>query len=81
MNKPTDHLLKIADTPTDDDQLSPPAGGEGVGAADSAPKPQPKTQVTRRSAQRLTPTEMDLEIDRVRLCNGRPTLARDTCSD
>jgi hypothetical protein len=72
MNQPDKPSLKIADTPTEEDAAMP------------ATKPcQPskskrKDHRKRGLVQRLTPEEMDAEIDRVSLGNGRPILARGT---
>jgi hypothetical protein len=79
MNKPTDYILKIADTPTDDDvpgaaAAPPPAATKSDGTS----RPQRKRRGRPRNVQRLTPEEMDREIDRVHRSNGGPTLARDT---
>jgi hypothetical protein len=79
MNKPTHHILKIAETPTDDDV---PAA---AGTTPAVPKKSGGTSRTQRkrrgrlgSVQRLTPEAMAEEIDRVHHLNGRPTLARGT---
>jgi hypothetical protein len=91
MDSQPKHKLKIADTPTDEEaaeigspedcSLAPPALPESKSSQQSlwAEDDQPESQPGR--TQRLSPKEMDKEIDRVNRLNGRPTLAKDTCRD
>jgi hypothetical protein len=79
MNKQTDYILKIADTPTDDDVPGAAAATPPVPAKPGrTSRTQRKRRGRRGSVQRLTPEAMAEEIDRVHHLDGGPTLARDT---
>jgi hypothetical protein len=94
MNTPIDYTLKIADTPQDDGVSLPDVHAEASCSPDRSTAAQPaptkpsrlsniegKRRGRRGSVQKLTPEEIDQEIDRVQRLNGRPTLARGTYPD
>ena len=90
MNSPTNHGLKIADTPGDDDEKSGDADKSAI-SADAIPENSTPSSTEgkaenkkssgggrRGGTEKLTPEEMDEEIERVKRLNGTPTLAKDT---
>jgi hypothetical protein len=87
------HRLKIADTPTDDEDVVLAVSEDTIAPSPPAPQSESKSsqqslwtddsQGKKRSGktQRLSPEEMDEELDRVSRLNGVPTLARGTSRD
>ena len=72
MDEPVKPFLKIADTPDDD-----PVGPDGpptdvIPAASIRPA---KRRKRRSKTQRVSEAEMDREIRRINLANGRPMIA------
>ncbi len=70
MTTPNNFTLKIADTPATDDSIPSPS-------VNAKPRKQ------RGGVQKLTPEEMDAEIDRINRLNGvgKPALAEGTEPD
>jgi hypothetical protein len=87
MHSRTNHVLKIADTPSDwEDQIREPEVDETKMISEESTSPEPSTQTQsachsrpqsqrpggRGGVRRFSPEAMDIEIDRVQRLNGKP---------